>query len=62
MALNSDDLVSADTESPKAGFDGRKILIAGGGFREIDREYATCPLPLRIVHQVLSVGFRIVRT
>ena len=34
MALNSDDLVSADTESPKAGFDGRKILIAGGGFRE----------------------------
>ena len=34
MALNSDDLVSADTESPKAGSDGRKILIAGGGFRE----------------------------
>ena len=34
MALNSDDLSSADTESPKAGFDGRKILIAGGGFRE----------------------------
>ena len=34
MALNSDDLVSADTESPKAGFDGRKLLIAGGGVRE----------------------------
>ncbi len=34
IALNSNNLVASDMNPDEGGFDGRKILIAGGGFRE----------------------------